>query len=88
MPNYSLPASQSWRTSARYLALKHLYVTTVILSLTLFVLRGLWMLADSPQLRRRWVRIAALAGCSSRNEKAPLRSGALAKNPTVAAINP
>ncbi len=29
----------------------------MILSLTLFVLRGLWMLTDSPQPRRRWVRI-------------------------------
>ncbi|MBL8260455.1 MAG: SirB2 family protein [Candidatus Competibacteraceae bacterium] len=41
-----------------YLALKHLHLTTVALSFALFVLRGLWMLADSPQLRRRWVRIA------------------------------
>lgn len=47
----------SWRTLALYLALKHLHVTTVILSLALFVLRGIWMLIDSPQLRRRWVRI-------------------------------
>ncbi|QQS53341.1 MAG: SirB2 family protein [Candidatus Competibacteraceae bacterium] len=55
--NYSLPANQSWRTNALYLALKHLHVSTVVLSLALFVLRGLWMLADSPQSRRRWVRI-------------------------------
>ncbi len=41
-----------------YLALKHLHLTTVILSFALFVLRGLWMLVDSPQLQRRWVRIA------------------------------
>ncbi|MDS4026233.1 MAG: SirB2 family protein [Candidatus Contendobacter sp.] len=40
-----------------YLALRELHRTAVILSLTLFALRGLWMLADSPQLRRRWVRI-------------------------------
>lgn len=40
-----------------YLALKHLHLTTVILSFTLFALRGLWMLVDSPQLQRRWVRI-------------------------------
>lgn len=40
-----------------YLALKHLHLTTVVLSFALFVLRGAWMLADSPQLRRRWVRI-------------------------------
>lgn len=40
-----------------YLALRELHRTAVILSLTLFALRGLWMLADSPQLQRRWVRI-------------------------------
>lgn len=40
-----------------YSALRHLHLTTVALSLCLFVLRGIWMLAESPQLRRRWVRI-------------------------------
>lgn len=41
-----------------YLALKHLHLTTIVLSFTLFVLRGIWMLLDSPWLQRRWVRIA------------------------------
>lgn len=40
-----------------YLPLRDLHRTAVILSFALFALRGLWMLADSPQLRRRWVRI-------------------------------
>ncbi len=40
-----------------YLALKHLHLTAVVLSFALFALRGLWMLTDSPQLQRRWVRI-------------------------------
>lgn len=40
-----------------YSALKHLHITTVALSLCLFVLRGIWMLAESAQSRRRWVRI-------------------------------
>ncbi|MCU0807017.1 MAG: SirB2 family protein [Candidatus Contendobacter sp.] len=40
-----------------YLALRHLHLTAVALSFSLFALRGLWMLADSPQLQRRWVRI-------------------------------
>ena len=40
-----------------YLALRHLHLTAVTLSLALFALRGLWMLVDSPQLQRRWVRI-------------------------------
>lgn len=39
------------------LVLKHLHLTAVVLSFALFTLRGLWMLADSPQLQRRWVRI-------------------------------
>ena len=40
-----------------YLALKHLHVATVIVSYALFFVRGTWMLADSPMLARRWVRI-------------------------------
>jgi len=41
-----------------YLALKHLHVATVVVSYALFCVRGAWMLADSPMLARRWVRIA------------------------------
>lgn len=40
-----------------YSALKHLHTTTVVLSFCLFVLRGVWMLVESPQLQRIWVRI-------------------------------
>ena len=40
-----------------YLLLKHIHVTAVVLSFGLFLLRGLWMLAGSERLRRRWVRI-------------------------------
>jgi uncharacterized membrane protein SirB2 len=36
---------------------KHVHVTTVWITLTLFVLRGVWMLADSPWLAKRWVRV-------------------------------
>lgn len=43
--------------SGLYVALKSIHLGTVVLSFTLFFLRGLWMLADSPLLRRRWVRI-------------------------------
>jgi len=41
-----------------YLILKHLHVTCVAISYTLFVLRGIWMLNASPRLRQRWVKIA------------------------------
>ena len=40
-----------------YLALKHLHVTFAALSGSFFLLRGVWMLLDSPMLQRRWVRI-------------------------------
>ncbi len=40
-----------------FLALKHLHLTCVVLSASGFVLRGYWMLSDSPWLARRLVRI-------------------------------
>lgn len=41
-----------------YFALKHLHMTLAVLSGALFLLRGLWMLAGSPRLEQRWVRVA------------------------------
>lgn len=38
-----------------YSAVKHLHIATVVVSFLLFLLRGLWMLTDSPQ--QRWVKI-------------------------------
>ena len=40
-----------------YVALKNLHLATIALTLTRFVLRGAWMMADSPRLQARWVRI-------------------------------
>ena len=40
-----------------YLFLKYVHVSCVILSVCGFVLRGVWMLADSPLLRQRWVKV-------------------------------
>ncbi len=40
-----------------YFALKQLHMTTVAASYLLFLVRGVWMLADSPMLTRRWVKI-------------------------------
>ncbi len=37
--------------------IKFIHVSTVILSYALFFTRGLWMIQDSPALRRRWIRI-------------------------------
>lgn len=42
---------------AYYAALKHLHLTTIAVTFTLFVLRGVWMMADSPRLQARWVRV-------------------------------
>lgn len=41
-----------------YFALKHLHVTCVVLSGLGFGLRGWWMLAGSPMLQARWVKVA------------------------------
>lgn len=40
-----------------YLILKNLHLTTIAITLTLFVLRGAWMMTSSPLLQARWVRI-------------------------------
>lgn len=40
-----------------YETLKHLHALTVAASLALFLLRGYWMLRDSPRLQARWARI-------------------------------
>ena len=40
-----------------YATLKILHLSTIAISLALFVLRGLWMIAESPHLRARWARI-------------------------------
>jgi uncharacterized membrane protein SirB2 len=41
-----------------YALLKSAHVTCVVVSGAGFILRGLWMLQDSPLLARRWVRVA------------------------------
>jgi uncharacterized membrane protein SirB2 len=38
--------------------LKHIHIACVTLSYSLFFVRGIWMLRDSPSLQQRWVRIA------------------------------
>lgn len=40
-----------------YPLLRSLHITTVYLTLILFLLRGVWMLIESPRLQARWVRI-------------------------------
>ena len=38
-----------------YLAIKHIHITFAALSGTLFFVRGLWMLRESPLLRKQWI---------------------------------
>lgn len=40
-----------------YLAVKTVHLCCVALSFTLFFLRGVWRLHDSPRMQQRWVRI-------------------------------
>lgn len=40
-----------------YAAVKELHLAAVAVSWTLFFLRGLWMIAESPRLKARWVRV-------------------------------
>lgn len=40
-----------------YLALKHLHLTFVALSILLFFIRGIWLFTKSDMLTRKWVKI-------------------------------
>lgn len=39
-----------------YALLKAIHVSCVVTSYTLFAMRGVWMLQESPRLQQRWVR--------------------------------
>lgn len=41
-----------------YLAIKYIHVTCAVLSISFFMVRGVWMLFDSERLHSRWVRVA------------------------------
>lgn len=38
--------------------LKYTHITCVVLSYSLFFLRGIWMLRESPSLQQLWVKVA------------------------------
>lgn len=40
-----------------YAVLKQIHLLAVLLSISLFMVRGVWMLLESPRLGQRWVRI-------------------------------
>lgn len=40
-----------------YLLLRHVHITSVAVSGAGFLMRGIWMLLDSPMLKQRWVRV-------------------------------
>lgn len=41
-----------------YTILKHIHMTTVVVTVILFNLRGVWMLQNSPRLQQRWIKVA------------------------------
>lgn len=41
-----------------YPTLKTLHIASVMTSYALFFVRGIWMIAESPRLTARWVRVA------------------------------
>ena len=53
-----------------YSALKHAHMLFAVTSGVLFLLRGIWMMMDSAQLQKRWVRVlphindTLLLGCA------------------------
>ncbi len=40
-----------------YTLIKHIHQGSAIVSVALFILRGIWMMAESGMLRRTWVRV-------------------------------
>lgn len=40
-----------------YILAKSIHITLVVATFTSFTVRGIWMLRDSPMLRRPWVRV-------------------------------
>ena len=40
-----------------YLILKSVHIFTAILSISGFIIRGLWMIQSSPMLNKKWVKI-------------------------------
>ena len=40
-----------------YLVIKQLHITFALLSGSFFLLRGIWMLGESPLLQQRWVKV-------------------------------
>jgi len=40
-----------------YSLLLHLHLGTAYITLILFLLRGFWMLSDSPRLQGRWLKV-------------------------------
>ena len=41
-----------------FIALKIIHVASVILSIAGYVIRGIWMIRESPWLQEKWVRVA------------------------------
>ena len=40
-----------------FMLLKHIHVSSALISFVLFFLRGIWSFNDSPVMRQRWIKI-------------------------------
>ena len=40
-----------------YMMLKHLHLTAIAISVVLFIIRFVWLMRESPQLQKKWVKI-------------------------------
>ena len=40
-----------------YILFKFIHITTALISIVGFIIRGIWMIQSSPMLQQRWVRI-------------------------------
>lgn len=40
-----------------YSGLKHIHIITVIISISLFFVRGIWVLMESPSVQQRWIKV-------------------------------
>lgn len=45
------------RNCVTIITIKYIHIFCVLLSYTLFFIRGLWMLRDTPVLQQRWVKV-------------------------------
>jgi len=59
-----------------YAILRDLHIGTILATLILFLLRGFWMMTDSPRLKDRWVRVVPSDPSAGENRSSSRSHGA------------